>query len=104
MPFNFAERTGARGDIYTKKLLRHAFVGGHGSLVYWQRSNGVGPYLVMTPGRARSSSTSTVRRTGRRRGLHALRAREAARAAAVAAGGNWRLPVTGLDARAGRRR
>ena len=49
MPFNFAERTGARGDIYTKKLLRHAFVGGHGSFVYWQRSNGEGPYLVMTP-------------------------------------------------------
>jgi hypothetical protein len=49
VPFNFAERTAARGDIYTKKLLRHAFVGGHGSFVYWQRSNGEGPYLVMTP-------------------------------------------------------
>jgi hypothetical protein len=49
VPLNFAERTGARGDIYTKKLLRHAFVGGHGSFVYWQRSNGAGPYLVMTP-------------------------------------------------------
>jgi hypothetical protein len=49
VPFNFAERTAARGDIYTRKLLRHAFVGGHGSFAYWQRSNGVGPYLVMTP-------------------------------------------------------
>ena len=49
VPLNFAERTGARGDIYTKKLLRHAFVGGHGSFVYWQRANGEGPYLVMTP-------------------------------------------------------
>jgi hypothetical protein len=49
VPFNFAERTGSRGDIYTKKLLRHAYIGGHGSFVYWQRSNGEGPYLVMTP-------------------------------------------------------
>ena len=50
VPFNFAERTGARGDIYTRKLLRHAFIAGHGSWIYWQRSNGEGPYLVMTPG------------------------------------------------------
>src|SRR5262249_53483166 len=35
VPFNLAERTGARGDIYTKKLLRHALVAGHGSWVYW---------------------------------------------------------------------
>ena len=49
VPLSFAERAGARGDIYTKKLLRHSYVGGHGSFVYWQRSNGEGPYLVMTP-------------------------------------------------------
>ena len=47
--FPFAERTGARGDIYTRKLLRHALVAGHGSWIYWQRSDGEGPYLVMTP-------------------------------------------------------
>ena len=46
VPFNFAERTGARGDIYTRKLLRHSYVAGHGSWIYWQRSNGDGPYLV----------------------------------------------------------
>src|SRR5262249_38534053 len=28
VPFNFAERAGARGDIYTKKLLRHSYVAG----------------------------------------------------------------------------
>jgi hypothetical protein len=49
LPFQFAERTGARGDIYTRKLLRHAYVAGHGSWVYWQRAGGEGPYLVMTP-------------------------------------------------------
>src|SRR5207244_11948444 len=49
VPFAFAERAGGRGEIYTKKLLRHALVAGHGSWIYWERSNAVGPYLVMTP-------------------------------------------------------
>ena len=89
VPFNFAERTGARGDIYTKKLLRHAFVGGHGSFVYWQRSNGEGPYLVMTPvGR---DEVRVLRQLRRR--VHALRAREAA---AAMRRRNWRLPVSSL--------
>ena len=29
VPLPFAERAGARGDIYTRKLLRHALVAGH---------------------------------------------------------------------------
>ena len=97
VPLNLAERTGARGDIYTKKLLRHAFVGGHGSFVYWQRSNGVGPYLVMTPSGATkfeyfesSGGTFTPYVHG-----------EAARNRAVAVGGNWRLPVSTLTVPAG---
>src|SRR6185436_19921415 len=92
VPFTFAERAGARGDIYTKKLLRHSLVAGHGSWIYWQRSNAVGPYLVMTPiGQTKfeyfdsSSGAFTPY-------VHAL----AASAAARAAGGNWRLPVSGL--------
>jgi hypothetical protein len=96
VPFNFAERTGARGDIYTKKLLRHAYVGGHASFVAWQRSNGVGPFLVMTPmdgtkfeyydssggmGAGPGAFTPFV---------HA----STAEPAAVANGGDWRLPVS----------
>ena len=92
VPFPFAERAGARGDIYTKKLLRHALVNGHGSWIYWQRSNAVGPYLVMTPEDGTKfeyfesgSGTFTPY-------VHA----SAASAAAKAAGGNWRLPVSAL--------
>jgi hypothetical protein len=92
VPFNFAERAGARGDIYTKKLLRHSLVAGHGSWVYWQRSNAVGPFLVMTPsGQTKfeyydsSSGAFTPY-------VHAY----AASAAAKAAGGHWRLPVSNL--------
>jgi hypothetical protein len=99
VPFNFAERTGARGDIYTKKLLRHALVAGHGSWVYWQRSNAAGPYLVMTPaGETKfelfdsSGGMGAVGFGAFTPYIHAI----AARTAAVAAGGNWRLPVTNL--------
>jgi hypothetical protein len=92
VPFNFAERTPLRAEIYTHKLLRHALVAGHGSWIYWQRSGGDGPYLVMTPlGQTKfeyydnSGGAFTPH-------IHA----KAAAAAAVSAGGNWRLPVTNL--------
>ncbi len=104
VPFNFAERTAARGDIYTKKLLRHAYVGGHGSFVYWQRSNGVGPYLVMTP-MAQTKFEYYDSTGGMGAGgfgaftpyIHA----KAAHAAAAAQGGNWRLPVSSASIPAG---
>ena len=104
VPFNFAERTAARGDIYTKKLLRHAYVGGHGSFVYWQRSNGVGPYLVMTP-MGETAFEYFDSSGGMGAGgfgaftpyVHA----SAAKAAAVAVGANWRLPVSRLTIPAG---
>ena len=97
VPFNFAERTGARGDIYTRKLLRHSFVSGHGSWIYWQRSNGEGPYLVMTPmGRAKFEFQDTNGTAAGLGGFTPYVHAKAAAAAAIAAGGDWRLPVTSL--------
>jgi hypothetical protein len=60
--------------------------------VYWQRSNGEGPYLVMTPGGTTKfeyfdSSTGAFT-------PYVLA--KAASAAAIAAGGTWRLPVSSL--------
>jgi Family of unknown function (DUF5695) len=99
VPFNFAERTGARGDIYTKKLRRHAYVGGHGSFAYWQRSNAAGPYLVMTPaGEAKFEYYDSSGGMGAggfgafTPYVHAA----AASAAATAIGGRWRLPISSL--------
>ncbi|MEX1129051.1 MAG: DUF5695 domain-containing protein [Vicinamibacterales bacterium] len=94
VPFPFAERTAARGDIYTKKLLRHAYVGGHGSFVYWQRSNGVGPYLVMTPGAGTKFEYYDSSGAGSFGAFTPYVHAKAAKADAVASGGNWRLPVT----------
>lgn len=92
VPFNFAERTAARGDIYTRKLLRHALVAGHGSWAYWQRSNGEGPYLVMTPMGQTKFEYFDSASGAYTPYVHA----KAASTAAIAAGGNWRLPVTNL--------
>lgn len=97
VPFSFAERTGARGDIYTRKLLRHAFVGGHGSFATWQRSNGVGPYLVMTPmgdTKFEYYDSSGGMGAGGFGAFTPYVHAKVTHAAATASGGNWRLPVS----------
>lgn len=99
VPLDFAERVRSPADIYTKKLIRHAFVAGHGSWVYWQRSNGEGPFLLMLPSGEATLEyfDSSGALGGYRPGVFTafLHAR-AASASAVAAGGGWRLPVSGL--------
>jgi hypothetical protein len=40
---------GDQTGIYEQNVARHSFVADDGSYVYWQRPNGVGPYLVMVP-------------------------------------------------------
>lgn len=50
LPLAMAEGTPpGRGQIYTQKLIRHSFIAGNGSWVYWQRANAEGPFLVMVP-------------------------------------------------------
>jgi len=34
---------------YEQNVLRHTFISGEGSYIYWARSNGVAPFLVMMP-------------------------------------------------------
>jgi hypothetical protein len=95
LPLDFAERAGARGEIYTRKLMRHALVAGHGSWVLWQRSNGVGPFLAMIPrGDARFECFDS--RSGGGGAFTPFVHGAAARADAVAGGGDWRLPVGAL--------
>jgi hypothetical protein len=97
VPFQFAERTGARGDIYTKKLLRHAYVGGHASFAYWQRSNGVGPYLVAAPTgdtKFEYFDSSGGMGPGGFGSFTPYVHATAAIAGARAAGGTWRLPAS----------
>lgn len=62
LPMSMAEGTPrGRGQIYTQKLIRHSFIGGNGSWVYWQRANAEGPFLVMVPqGSAKTEYTGAV--------------------------------------------
>ncbi|MGA8437230.1 MAG: DUF5695 domain-containing protein, partial [Candidatus Sulfotelmatobacter sp.] len=88
LPFN-TDYVPDKTETYTKRLIRHSFIGGDGSYIFWMRCNGVGPYLVMLPeagahleyydqpeGR---SFTAYVHSAGRGVDL-------------AARGGKWRLP------------
>lgn len=34
---------------YEKRVIRHSYIAGDNSFIFWTRANGVGPYLLMTP-------------------------------------------------------
>lgn len=34
---------------YNQRVIRHSFVSGHNSYMFWARCNAIGPYLLMTP-------------------------------------------------------
>jgi hypothetical protein len=55
---------GDQTSIYEQNVGRHSFVAEDGSYVYWQRPNGVGPYLVMTPQDGTSLEFRDKARTG----------------------------------------
>jgi hypothetical protein len=83
-----------RTETYTKRLIRHNFIGGDGSFVFWMRTNAEGPYLVMTP--MKGAALEYFDRSSLDRGfsvfLHSAASGEELRAR----GGTWRLPNTRL--------
>lgn len=98
VPMVFAENIPRdRGGIYTRKLLRHSYVSGYGSWIYWSRSNAVGPYLVMTPGEGTKFEYFDNSAKAFTPYIHgSVTSREAIRKAAAFGGGArpWRLPLT----------
>ncbi len=83
----------------TASVLKHSFISGSGSFLFWMRSNSVGPYLLMVPepttalefwDRTRETKTTpAVYRVY----LHSMAEGEAV----AAAGGRWRQPHTSLQ-------
>jgi hypothetical protein len=74
-------------------ILKHSYIGGHGSFLFWMRSDSKGPFLVLLP----SEDTSleywdSSRESGYRVYVHSA----AAGAAAKERGTNWRQPHTSL--------
>jgi hypothetical protein len=82
----------------TASVLKHSFVSGHGSFLFWMRSNSVGPYLVMTPERNTALEywdhlpPARGERPAFRAYVHSVAAGEAVQAA----GGRWRQPRTSV--------
>ena len=104
----------------TASVLKHSFISGHGSFLFWMRSNSVGPYLVMTPerethleywdhtrprprqtqgqvpGQTTAPAPNTVARNGQRPAFRAYVHSVAVGETVQAAGGRWRQPRTSV--------
>lgn len=82
----------------TASVLKHSFLSGHGSFLFWMRSNSAGPYLVMTPERDTHLEywdhvpPPTPPVQGQRPAFRAYVHSVAAGEAVQAAGGRWRQP------------
>jgi hypothetical protein len=103
-------RERARGPM----LMKHSFISGHGSFLYWTRSDGAGPNLLLTPSEdthfeywdtgsqqlpdARTASDASASGVANRarRVFHAYIHSAAAGAVAKSYGTNWRQPHTSL--------
>jgi hypothetical protein len=81
----------------TASVLKHSFISGHGSFLFWMRSNSIGPYLVMTPERDtfleywdHIPPAAKGERPAFRAYIHSAAVGETVQAA----GGRWRQPRT----------
>jgi hypothetical protein len=100
----------------TASVLKHSFISGHGSFLFWMRSNSVGPYLVMTPerdthleywdhtssrarqaqGQTQAPAPTEVQGQRQRPAFRAYIHSAAVGEAVQAAGGRWRQPRTSI--------
>ena len=81
-----------RGRPATASVLKHSFVSGYGSFMFWMRPNSVGPYLTMTP----FDNTKLEYWDAPRREFRAYIFSAAAGAIAREHGTRWRQPNTSL--------
>ena len=92
------------GKQREERVLKHSFISGHGSFLFWIRQNTVGPYLTLVPDKSTSfeywdyRGLRTAREDGepsdrRRRGSYNVYAHSTSTGDAVREqGGTWRLP------------
>ena len=90
LPFN-TQYVWDKTTTYTKRLIRHSFIGGSGSYIFWMRSNAAGPYLLMLPEKGTQLEYFDQHRGETFRAyIHS----SASSAELAAKGGKWRLPHT----------
>ncbi len=92
LPFN-TQYVWDKTITYTKRLIRHSFIGGGGSYIFWMRSNAAGPYLVMVPEQGTQLGYFDQHRGET---FHAYIHSSASGAELTAKGGKWRLPHTNM--------
>jgi uncharacterized protein DUF5695 len=90
LPFN-TDYVPDKTETYTKRVIRHSFIGGDGSYIFWMRCNGIGPYLVMVPEKGTHLEFFD---DGDERTYTAYVLSSARGAELAAKGGKWRLSNT----------
>ncbi len=73
------------------RILKHSFISGHGSYLFWMRSNNAGPYLMLSP-----LDDTQLEYWNRDGGYSVFIHSAAAGATAKDKGCNWRQPNTSL--------
>jgi hypothetical protein len=91
LPFN-TQYVRDKTETYTKRLIRHSFIGGDGSYIFWMRTNGEGPFLVMT---LEKDTAFEYFEAGPDRVFTAYIHSSLGQAELATRGGTWRLPATG---------
>ena len=81
-----------RGQAPTTRVLKHSFVSGYGSFMFWMRPDSAPPYLVLTP----ADNTRLEYWDAQRREFRAYIFSAAAGAMAREHGTRWRQPNTSL--------
>ncbi len=90
LPFN-TQYVWDKTTTYTKRLIKHSFIGGNGSYIFWMRSNAAGPYLVMVPEKGTQLEYFDQHRGETFRAyIHSAASGDEL----TAKGGKWRLPHT----------
>jgi hypothetical protein len=93
---------------YRKRVIRHSYIAGDNSFIFWTRANGVGPYLLMTPrsgthleffeptvrGNHADSSNPVFYPRNAWEGLYTAYIHAAAEARDFETEGTWRQPLT----------
>lgn len=81
-----------RGDSIHTSVLKHSFISGHGSWLFWMRPDSAGPFLLLTP-----SGNTPLEYWDSRAGTYSVYIHSAvAGAEAKTRGCNWRQPNTSL--------
>ena len=94
LPFN-TDYVWDKTETYTKRLIRHSFIAGNGSWVFWTRTNAEGPFLVLMP--AQGSHFEYFDESGPAGDVYTAYIHSAASGAELRAkGGTWRQENTRL--------